>query len=63
MSNLTPVAVVTLLLLAGCQPVSLSDAQVKTVTERCKELGMATHLFNSVLVSRADCVPITVQHD
>ena len=56
----SPAVILFALLLVGCAPAPLSDAQVKAVTERCKELGMATYLFNSVIVSRAECIPVTV---
>ena len=46
-------------LLAGCTPPhAVSDAQVSAVTARCKELGMATRVFNSVSVSTAECIPV-----
>lgn len=43
---------------AGCTPAPLTDAQVRETTQRCRELGMATAIFNSGIVSRIECIPI-----
>lgn len=53
------IVVVALMLLAsGCSapPPPVSDAQVKIVAEECAKRGMGVRVFNSPVVSRADCV-------
>lgn len=50
----------TVMLGACTPPTPLSDAQVKMVTEECAKHGKATFVFNSVLVSRAECIETTV---
>lgn len=42
----------------GCAPAPLTDEQVTVTTQRCRELGMATAIFNSGIVSQIQCVPI-----
>ena len=46
------------LLLAGCHAPPVTDVQVSAVVARCKELGMATRVFNG-LASFAECVPVS----
>lgn len=46
------------LLLSACSPSPLTDEQVRMVVARCAETGQATRIFNSSIVSTADCVPV-----
>ena len=51
-------ALCVMVLLSGCTPAPITDEQAALTTQRCRELGMATAIFNSGIVSRVQCVPI-----
>ena len=42
--------------LAACSPAPISDEQARLITAECAKRGMATHIFNTILVSRIDCI-------
>lgn len=47
--------VLAVVFMSACQPVQITDAQVKMIVEQCAQQGYATRIFNSALVSRAEC--------
>jgi len=47
------------LVCAGCsKPTPLSDAQLKTLVDSCKEFGMATRYFDNGIKIDVECIPI-----
>lgn len=53
------VTICFLLLLTGCDNVApVTDIQVKTVTERCKELGLSVKVQNNHNNSSIECVEV-----
>ena len=51
-------ASLSIVMLGACSPTPLTDEQVKMFIAECAKHGYATHLFNSPVVSRADCVEV-----
>lgn len=54
--TMTTIVCLILLLVAGCSA-PLTDGQVQSVSDRCKDLGMSVKVFHG-LVNYVECVPM-----
>ena len=51
--------IISSILLTGCSPNPITDTQMKIISEQCKDKGLVISIFNSPLVSRAECIEVT----
>lgn len=50
------ILIIMCIILSACSPNRMTDEQIRYVADECAKRGLSVYVFNSALVSSAECI-------